>query len=108
MKQDLSRADRLGQLLRHDPQQPAMTEFSPVELEAARAFCRGMAPRKPLKQVTLQEAASWVAQAGQVDVAQRIDVTDSIALKRGLATVALYVALNADQGPGAPQHSSHA
>jgi hypothetical protein len=46
-----------------------------------------------LKALTLQEAAGWIAQAGKVDVAQRIDVTDSIALKRGLASIALYVGL---------------
>ncbi|RYF10027.1 MAG: hypothetical protein EOO40_05865 [Deltaproteobacteria bacterium] len=104
MKQNMSRAERLGQLLRKNPDQLATTEFSTHELEAARAFGARDAAGQPLVQVTLKEAASWIAQAGQVDMAQSINVTDSIALKRGLATVALYVGLT----EGAPQHSSRA
>ena len=108
MNQDMSRAERLSQMLRNNPQQPASAVFSAMELEAARVLARrGYAGPVP-PQVTLQEATRWIAQAGRVELAQSIDVTDSIALKRGLATVALYVALNADAGANAPKHSSHA
>ena len=104
MKQDMSRAERLKQLLRNNPTQLASTEFSTTELEAARAFGPNGAARKPLPQVTLAEAAGWIARAGQVDTEQRIDVTDSIALKRGLATVALYVGLSSHSKP---HHDNH-
>lgn len=93
MNQNMSRAERLNDLLRTNPNQPASSEFSTSELEAARALGPHSATQKPLVAVTLGEAARWIVRAGKVDVAQRIDVTDSIALKRGLASVALYVGL---------------